>query len=37
MVSKKLFMNQEIRYYNGNGEINLSTVSDYIKQFMSVI
>ena len=37
MVSKKPFMNQEISYMNGNGEIKLSNVSDYIKSFLSII
>ena len=32
MVSKKPFMNWEIRYMNGNGKMKLSTLSTYIKR-----
>ena len=37
MMSKKPFMNQEIRYINGNGGSKLCTMSDYIKEFLSKI
>ena len=37
MVSKKPFMNQEISYMNGNGEMKLSTLYAYTKEFLSII
>ena len=37
MVSKEPVINQEISYINGNGEMKLSTVSDYMKEFLSII
>ena len=37
ILSKEPFINPEISYMNGNGEIKLSNVSDYIKSFLSII
>ena len=37
MVSKKQFTKQEISSINGNGERKLSNVSNYIKEFSSII
>ena len=37
MVSKKPFINQEIVHTNGNSENKLSTMSDYIKEFLRKI
>ena len=36
MVSKEPFINQEIIYINGKDELELYTVSDYIKYFLSI-
>ena len=37
MVSNKPFINQEKSYINGNGEMKISTVSAYIKEFFSIL
>ena len=37
MLSKKPFINQDISYINGKGEMKFSTVSDYIKEFCIII
>ena len=34
IISKKLFIFQEISYINMDGEMKLSTVSNYIKAFL---
>ena len=36
MMSKELFINQEISYINFNGERKLSTVSNFMKEFLSI-
>ena len=36
MVNKEPFINQEIIYINGKDELELYTVSDYIKYFLSI-
>ena len=37
MLPKETFINQEISYNNGNGEMKISTVSAYIKYFIIII
>ena len=37
MITKKTFINQEISYINIDGDMELSTVSNYIKYFLRII
>ena len=37
IVSKEPFVNQEKSYINVKGEMKFSTVSDYLKEFFSII
>ena len=37
MMSKKLFINHEIGCISFDGKMNLSTVSDYMKIFLTII
>ena len=37
MMPKKHFINQEISYINFDGKMNLSTVSHYMKEFLSMM
>ena len=37
IVTKKIFTNQDISYTNGNSESKLCTLSNYIKEFFSIL